>query len=98
LPPGLPGGGITFRSLVGGGLTVLSGSTPAGGQIIPFESESLSLKFGSALPTVGGFPFTSGGQAGITGSGTSAFCAKDGAVSPTERIKTMIVFIISALP
>jgi hypothetical protein len=66
-PPGLPGGGITFISPVGGGGTAISGSTAPGGQMIPFDSESLSLRFGVALPTVGApFADTSGGHAGFT--------------------------------
>jgi len=67
-PPGAPGGGMTFVFPVGGGRIAISGSTPAGGQMIPFDSESLSLRLGTALPTVGGeFVETSGGQAGRAG-------------------------------
>jgi hypothetical protein len=46
-----------------GGATCISGSTPVGGQMTPFDWASLSLD-GAELPppTVGGSPFVSGGH------------------------------------
>jgi hypothetical protein len=39
-PPGEPGGGMTRMAPPSGGLTRISESIPAGGQITPFESAS----------------------------------------------------------
>ena len=36
-PPGEPGGGMTFIAPPSGGALRISGSTPAGGQITPFD-------------------------------------------------------------
>src|SRR3954449_12431311 len=47
-----------------GGATLISGSTPAGGQITPFESASLSLRFVVELgPLAAGGGCAPGGQA-----------------------------------
>ncbi|MEA2874394.1 MAG: hypothetical protein QOH67_4376 [Hyphomicrobiales bacterium] len=40
LPPGEPGGGMTFIVPPSGGLCWIPASTPAGGQITPFDSAS----------------------------------------------------------
>jgi hypothetical protein len=63
-PPGVPGGGMTLSAPPPGGLTCISRSRPAGGQITPLDCASLSLN-GSLLPppTVGASPSTSGGHA-----------------------------------
>jgi hypothetical protein len=39
-PPGEPGGGMTLSSPPAGGVFCISGSTPAGGHMTPFESAS----------------------------------------------------------
>jgi hypothetical protein len=74
-PPGEPGGGMILSSPPAGGVFCISGSTPAGGHMTPFESASLSLSDweGWLRPTVGGSPFTSGGQAGGADGRTSAW-------------------------
>jgi len=72
LPSGVPGGGITLSRPPPGGVTCLSLSNPAGGQITPLDCASLSLK-GPELepsPTVGGSPLASGGHA-TPGSGAT---------------------------
>ena len=55
-PPGVPGGGITGVMPPPTGGTEMPGSTPAGGQITPFERDSSSLKLVLAVvsPAVGG--------------------------------------------
>ena len=61
-----------------GGVTSISRSTPAGGQMTPFDSESLSLK-GAELPppTVGGSPFVPGGHVTpFSGEGLALGCAE----------------------
>jgi hypothetical protein len=75
LPPGEPGGGMTFSSPPAGGVFCISGSMPAGGHMMPFDSASLSLSDwdGWLRPTVGGSPFTSGGQSGGADGRTSAW-------------------------
>src|SRR5262245_40192346 len=64
-PPGVPGGGMTLSRPPSGGATCISRSTPAGGQMMPFDCASLSLNGCEPPPppTVGGSPLTSGGQA-----------------------------------
>src|SRR3954471_1030657 len=52
-PPGVPGGGMTFSCPPPGGATRISESTPAGGQITPFESASLSLRLVELAPPDG---------------------------------------------
>jgi hypothetical protein len=66
---------MTLSSPPAGGVFCISGSTPAGGHMTPFESASLSLSDweGWLRPTVGGSPFTSGGQAGGAAGRTSAW-------------------------
>jgi hypothetical protein len=44
-PPGLPGGGITGVFPPAGGGVSICGSTLAGGQMIPSERSSFSLRF-----------------------------------------------------
>jgi hypothetical protein len=51
-PPGVPGGGMTGVRPPPTGGTEMPGSTPAGGHITPFDSESCSLKL--RLPVVSG--------------------------------------------
>src|SRR5262249_39555231 len=76
-PPGEPGGGMILISPPCSGGTLISGSIPAGGQITPLESASLSLRLGLGFPIVGAFPRTSGGHMPArSGSGViGAFCA-----------------------
>src|SRR3954471_2830028 len=72
---------MTLSSPPPGGGTWMSRSTPAGGQMIPFESASRSLRLGEgAPPTVGGDVWASGGQAacGCAGSGRA------GGLSPLD--------------
>jgi hypothetical protein len=78
-PPGAPGGGMILMSPPCGGVTCMLGSTPAGGQMTPLDWSSFSLRSGvEGPPTVGGAPFTSGGQvtAGGTGRRLSLDCAR----------------------
>jgi hypothetical protein len=68
---------MTLRCPPLGGVTSMSRSIPAGGQMTPFDWASLSLK-GSELPppTVGGSPLISGGHiASSSGDGFLVACA-----------------------
>jgi cytochrome c1 len=49
-PPGVPGGGITGVTPPPTGGAAMPGSTPAGGQMMPFDCDSRSLRV--ALPVV----------------------------------------------
>src|SRR5262249_62150616 len=62
-PPAQPGAGMTLTRPPLGGATCISESTPAGGQMTPFDWASLSLNGAEPPPpTVGGSPFISGGH------------------------------------
>src|SRR5262245_4017697 len=81
-----------------GGVTCMSRSTPAGGQITPFDWASLSLR-GSELPppTVGGSPLTSGGHAAPCSGGALRSAGADCAqAAPANATFTIVARIRTA--
>ena len=84
---------MTLSSPPPGGGMWISESTPAGGQITPLESASLSLRLGEgAPPTVGGGVRTSGGQAasgcGVDGCGVGLSALDCAAATPVQPTLT----------
>jgi hypothetical protein len=83
-PPGVPGGGMTGIRPPPTGGTEMPGSTPAGGHITPFDSESCSLKLrlpvvsddrGVVLPASGEHSLRAGGETNGGAAGRSD-CAR----------------------
>src|SRR5262245_18643440 len=86
---------MTLRWPPPGGVTCMSRSIPAGGQITPFDWASLSLR-GSELPppTVGGPPLTSGGHvAPCSGDVFSVGCAGNALAGATPTNAALIRMI-----
>lgn len=97
LPPRVPGGGMTgIGALVDGGLLTIPGSTPFGGQITPFDSESRSPSggLGVASPARGGGVASDRQSGWVDGAVGGSFWAYRGEIEIAARIVEAIAALL----